>query len=378
MTVRQDSSSSGKTPLNALHQELGAKMVPFAGYEMPLNYPRGIIHEHTHTRSAAGLFDISHMGQIRIVGDAAAAELEALVPSSLTDLSMDRQRYTVLTLSNGGILDDLVITNGGGHLFLVVNAARKEDDLAHLRAHLTDRCPITELSDRALLALQGPKAVTAMTRLVPGTETMPFLSARVVEIERIECFLTRSGYTGEDGFELSVPAPQAERLARLLLSQPEVEAAGLGARDSLRLEAGLCLYGHDIDETTTPVEAGLGWVIAPAYRQGRQPGRFPGAEIILEQVFSGAPRRRVGLRPEGRAPVREGTTLLNRRDEIIGRVTSGGFGPTIGAPVAMGYVDAEYAGEGSELITQLRGRAYPVRVASLPFVEHRYFRGNSG
>ena len=367
-----------KTPLDALHRELGAKMVPFAGYEMPLNYPRGIIHEHAHTRNAAGLFDISHMGQIRIIGEDVAAELQALVPSLLVDLPVHRQRYTVFTHSNSGILDDLMITNGGNHLFLVVNAARKNDDLAHLRTHLTDRCQITELSEQALLALQGPKAVTVMARLAPGTATMPFLSARVVEIDAIECFVTRSGYTGEDGFELSVPARQVERMAQLLLSQPEVEAAGLGARDSLRLEAGLCLYGHDIDETTTPVEAGLGWVVAPAYRKGVQPAQFPGAEIILEQIRKGAARRRVGLRPGGRAPVRAGATLLNRQDEVIGRVTSGGFGPTVNAPIAMGYVDAEYAVEGSGLITQLRSRAYPVLVVSLPFVKHRYYRGDSG
>jgi glycine cleavage system T protein (aminomethyltransferase) len=377
MTVTQDPKSLKKTPLDALHRELGAKMVPFAGYEMPLHYPRGIIHEHTHTRSAAALFDISHMGQIRIVGGA-AAELQILVPSSLTDLPVHRQRYTVFTRPNGGILDDLMITNGGDYLFLVVNAARKEDDPAHLRTHLTDRCRITELSEQALLALQGPKAVSVMARLAPGTETMPFLSARVVEIDAIECFVTRSGYTGEDGYELSMPTRQADRLARLLLSQPEVEAAGLGARNSLRLEAGLCLYGHDIDETITPVEAGLGWVVAQVYRNGVQPAGFPGAEIILEQLRSGPVRRRVGLKPEGRAPVRGGATLLNRQDEVIGRVTSGGFGPTVNAPIAMGYVDAEYAGAGTGLITQLRGRAYPVRVASLPFVEHRYFRGESG
>ena len=377
MNLRQDSENLNKTPLHAFHSELGAKMVLFAGYEMPLHYPRGIIREHTHTRSGAGLFDVSHMGQIRIGGEA-AAELQALVPSSLTDLPVHHQRYTVFTRSNGGILDDLMITNGGDHLFLVVNAARKEDDLAHLRAHLTDRCRITHLSDRALLALQGPKAVTVMARLAPGTEAIPFLSARMVEIDAVECFVTRSGYTGEDGFELSVPARKADRLARLLLSQPEVEAAGLGARDSLRLEAGLCLYGHDIDETTTPVEAGLGWLVAPAYRKRTQPTRFPGAKIILEQLRNGTARRRVGLKPQGRAPIRDGATLLNRRDEVIGRVTSGGFGPTVGAPIAMGYVDTEYSKQGTELITDLRGRAYPVRTVALPFVEHRYYRGDSG
>ena len=377
MSVGQGFENLKKTPLDALHRELGAKMVPFAGYEMPLHYPCGIIHEHTHTRSAAGLFDVSHMGQIRIAGESAAAELEALVPSSLIDLPVQGQRYTVFTRSNGGILDDLMVTNGGDHLFLVVNAARKKGDLAHLRAHLPDRCRITHCFEQVLLALQGPKAATVMARLTPGAETMPFMSARVVEIERIECFVTRCGYTGEDGYELSVPARQAEQLARLLLSQPEVEAAGLGARDSLRLEAGLCLYGQDIDETTTPVESGLGWLVAPAYRKGAQPARFPGAEIILEQIRNGAVRRRVGLRPEGRAPVREGATLLNRRDEIIGRITSGGFGPTVEAPIAMGYVDSEYSMPRTELITHLRGRAYPLRVVSLPFVKHRYYRGDS-
>lgn len=377
MSVRRDSGNLKKIPLDTLHRELGAKMVPFAGYEMPLHYSCGIIHEHTYTRNAVGLFDVSHMGQFRIVGEA-AAELQFLVPTSLTDLPVHRQRYTVFTQPNGGIRDDLMITNGGDHLLLVVNAARREDDLAHLCAYLTDRCRITHLSEQALLALQGPKAVTVMARLAPGTETMPFLSARVVDIDAIECFVTRCGYTGEDGFELSVPARQAERLARLLLSQPEVEAAGLGARDSLRLEAGLCLYGYDIDETTTLVEAGLGWVVAPAYRKGARPAQFPGAEIILGQLRSGAPRRRVGLRPQGRAPIRGGATLLNRQDEVIGKVTSGGFGPTVDAPIAMGYVDAEYGMEGSGLMTELRGRAYPVRVTALPFVEHRYYRGDSG
>jgi aminomethyltransferase len=298
-----------------------------------------------------------------------------LVPTWLADLPVGCQRYTVLTAPGGGILDDLMIVNTGEGLLLVVNAARKASDLDHLQKELAGRCTVTPLTERAMLALQGPKAAAVMGRLAADSERMPFLSVRTVAIAGVQCLISRSGYTGEDGYELTVPAEAAERVARLLLAEPEVAPAGLGARDSLRLEAGLCLYGHDIDETTTPVEAGLGWVVSRVYRDGSQPVRFPGADVILGQLHDGAGRRRVGLRPSGRAPVRAGTALVDGRGEVVGRVTSGGFGPSVAAPVAMGYVEARFAAAGTELICDRRGHTYPVRVAALPFVAHRYYRG---
>ena len=365
-----------RTPLDALHRELGARMAPFAGYAMPIHYPAGIIKEHHHTRMNASLFDVSHMGQVRLRGADAAAALETLVPVDVVGLGLNRQRYALFTNDAAGILDDLMIVNAGDHLFLVVNAACKAQDIAHLRAHLADRCQIEVLADRALLALQGPQAAAVIARLAPPLAALTFMTAARAEIAGVDCFVTRSGYTGEDGFEISAPAERAEQLARTLLAQEEVAPAGLGARDSLRLEAGLCLYGHDIDTTTTPVEAGLSWVLSKARRAGgSRAGGFPGASIILEQLASGVSRQRVGLQPLGKAPVREQAPLLDPAGQPIGRVTSGGFGPTVAAPVAMGYVPTAYAQMGVELQTLVRNKPQPVKVAPLPFVPHRYYRG---
>ncbi len=361
-----------ETPLFALHQELGGKIVPFAGYALPVQYPAGIMAEHKQTREAAGLFDVSHMGQLKLEGADRTAALEALVPADLSGLALGRQRYSFFTNADGGILDDLMISNQGDWLFLVVNAACKEADIAHLKAGLKGDVTLTELTDRALLALQGPKAADVLARLAPGVQTLSFMDCKPVEVDGVACTVSRSGYTGEDGYEISVPAARAEALARRLLAEDEVEPAGLGARDSLRLEAGLCLYGHDIDETTTPVEADLTWAIQ---KRRREEGGFPGAAVVQKQLAEGAPRRRVGLRPEGRAPMREGTILQNDKGEEVGKVTSGGFGPTVGAPVAMGYVTAELAAEGTSLQAMVRGKPLPCKVAALPFVKHNFFRG---
>ena len=373
-----------QTPLNALHRELGARLVPFAGYDMPVQYPLGIIKEHQHTRAAAGLFDVSHMGQVRLVGASgsdggsggAAAALERLVPVDVIDLAEGRQRYALFTNEQGGILDDLMITNAGDHLFLVVNGACKEQDLAHLRDHLSADCAIEPLPEHALLALQGPQAAAVLARLAPALADLVFMTAARVEIEGADCFVSRSGYTGEDGFEISVPAARAEALARRLLAEPEVAPIGLGARDSLRLEAGLCLYGHDMDAETTPVEASLTWALSKARRRdGARPGGYLGAEAVMDQLEHGAVRRRVGIRPEGRAPLREGVELIDGDGRALGRITSGGFGPTIGAPVAMGYLDADWAQPGTKLGAMLRGNVHSVEVAKLPFVRQRYYRG---
>jgi len=374
--VADDHTDLKHTPLNALHIELGAKMVPFAGYAMPVQYPAGILKEHEQTRRQAGLFDVSHMGQVRLSGPGAAAALERLVPVDVCGLEAGRQRYALFTNDAGGILDDLMITNAGRHLFLVVNAACKDQDLAHMRRHLAAECEIAMLEDRALLALQGPDAATVMARLAPAAAKLVFMAAATATIGAAECFITRSGYTGEDGFEISVPAGQAEALARRLLAQPEVAPVGLGARDSLRLEAGLCLYGHDIDTTTTPVEAGLAWALSKARRRdGARPGGYPGAEVIMRQLADGAARRRVGILPEGRAPVREGAELSTSDGRTVGRVTSGGFGPTVGGPVAMGYVESAFAKPGTALAAQVRGKPLPVAVCKLPFVTQNYYRG---
>jgi len=365
-----------QTPLYALHTAMGGKMVPFAGYAMPVQYPTGILKEHEHTRRQAGLFDVSHMGQVRLSGDGAAAALERLVPVDVLGLAAGRQRYALFTNEAGGILDDLMVTNAGDHLFLVVNAACKEQDVAHLRRHLAGDCTVTPLEDRALLALQGPQAAAVMGRIAPAATELVFMSAAPVEIDGIDCFVARSGYTGEDGFEISIPADRAEDVARRLLAEPEVALIGLGARDSLRLEAGLCLYGHDMDATTTPVEAALVWALSKARRQdGPRPGGYPGAEIVLRQLAEGASKRRVGILPEGRAPVREGTELTDSDGRVVGRVTSGGYGPTVGGPVAMGYVEKAYAKPGTALDAQVRGKAHPVAVTKLPFVTQNYFRG---
>lgn len=370
-----------RTVLYDLHVELGARMVPFAGYEMPVQYPMGVLKEHLHTRERAGLFDVSHMGQILLapksghIEDAVLA-LERLVPVDLLGLAEGRQRYALFTNESGGILDDLMVANRGDHLFVVVNAACKDADLAHLRAHLSDTCDIAAVTDRALLALQGPAAETAMARLVPDVADLRFMDVAIRRWDGVELWISRSGYTGEDGFEISVPEEFAVALARKLLEMDEVAPIGLGARDSLRLEAGMCLYGHDIDETTSPVEASLAWAIQKARRRGgAREGGFPGADRILSELETGPARRRVGLRPEGRAPIREGTQLFasDSGGEPIGQVTSGGFGPSVGAPVAMAYLPTGLA-EGDVVHAELRGRRVPARVAALPFHQPRYKR----
>jgi len=368
-----------RTPLHVLHEELGAKLVAFSGYAMPVQYTNGIIAEHKHTRNQAGLFDISHMGQIRLSGPIAALELEKLIPTQICDLPVFAQRYSVFTNENGGIIDDFMVGNAGDYFNLVVNASRKEVDLSYLQTRLGDSCELNELDNKALLALQGPKSASVLERHVPGVEAMPFMSLLKAEISAVPCLLTRCGYTGEDGYEISLPADSAEQIARLLLVEPEVAAAGLGARDSLRMEAGLCLYGHDIDETTTPVEAGLHWVIASAYRQGKSvPAKFPGAAKILAELNDGPSRRRVGLMPEGRAPIREGARILDINGVKVGRVTSGGFGATVNGPIAMAYVESGSTAVGTPLTVVLRGKIHPLSVVSLPFVEHRYVTNKTG
>lgn len=363
-------SSLKHTPLYGLHVELGARMVPFAGYEMPVQYPDGILAEHLHTRAAAALFDVSHLGQVDLRGAGAAAALEALVPGDIAGLAPGAIRYTLFTNDDGGILDDLMVTNAGDRLALVVNAARKDDDIAHLRAHLHG-VEIAAHGDRALLALQGPAACAVLARHAPGCEALSFMSAAAMPVAGAECLVSRSSYSGEDGFEMSVPGDAAEALARRLLDEPETRPAGLGARDSLRLEAGLCLYGHDIDATTTPVEASLAWTVA---RRRRAEGGFPGAGVIARQLAEGPARRRVGLRPEGRALAREHTGVTDAEGRKIGVVTSGGYGPTVGGPVAMGYVAAAHAAAGAEVRLVVRGTPRPARVAPLPFVAPRYHK----
>ncbi len=360
-----------RTPLYNLHVALGARMVPFAGYEMPVQYTGGILAEHRWTRGNAALFDVSHMGQATIRGEDRVAALEALVPGDVAALAPGRMRYTMLTGDDGGILDDIIATNVDDYLFLVINAARKEVDLAHLRAALPATCELAELSERALLALQGPAAAAVMARLAPGAERLDFMSAVPFVVDGSPLAVTRSGYTGEDGFEISVPAADAVRIAELLLGHDEVAPAGLGARDTLRLEAGLCLYGHDIDETTTPVEAGLAWTIS---KRRRAEGGFPGADRILREIADGPARRRVGLAPEGRAPAREHAEIIDAQGSRIGTVTSGGFGPTVGAPVAMGYVEAAHAALDTPVEILVRDKPRPARVARLPFVAHRYVK----
>jgi len=371
-----------KTPLHALHLAHAGKMVPFAGYDMPVQYATGVLKEHLHTRAEAGLFDVSHMGQIELraksgkVEDAALA-LEKLVPQDILALPPGRQRYAQFTNENGGILDDLMVANFGDHLFLVVNAACKHADEAHLRAHLSDSCIITALPDRALIALQGPKAAAVLAKFCPEAPAMRFMDAGPHDVNGIACFVSRSGYTGEDGYEISVPAGQAEVLATALLASDEVWPIGLGARDSLRLEGGMCLYGHDIDTVTTPVEGALEWSIQKSRRTGGvRAGGFAGADTILAQFDRGAPRRRVGLQPEGRAPVREGAVLFADETSTapIGKVTSGGFGPSAAAPVAMGYLPTALAATGTLVFAELRGQRSPLRVAALPFIPASYKR----
>ncbi|MGY4287505.1 aminomethyltransferase [Bradyrhizobium sp. LM2.7] len=382
MLACDDQNSLQRTPLHGLHVSFGGKMVPFAGYDMPVQYPAGVLKEHLHTRSSAGLFDVSHMGQIALrpksgkVEDAARA-LERLVPQDIVAVAPGRQRYAQFTNADGGILDDLMVANFGDHLFLVVNAACKAEDEAHLRAHLSEDCIIDSLTERALIALQGPKAEAVLARLCAEAPSMKFMDAGPHKVDGIACFVSRSGYTGEDGFEISVPAGDAERLAKTLLDNPDVLPIGLGARDSLRLEAGLCLYGHDIDTDTTPVEAALEWSVQKSRRTGgARAGGFPGAEKILAHFDHGASRRRVGLRPEGRAPVREGALLFADAtgDQPIGKVTSGGFGPSLNAPVAMGYVPTALSALDTKLFAEVRGQRLPLAVAAMPFVKNTYKR----
>lgn len=370
-----------KTPLHALHLSLGAKMVPFAGYDMPVQYTAGVMKEHLQTRTAAGLFDVSHMGQVIVkaasgtYADAAMA-LEQLVPVDILGLKEGRQRYGFFTDDNGNILDDLMIANRGDHLLVVVNAACKEADVAHMQANLAG-CSVTLLTDRALLALQGPKAETVLASLAPDVSSMKFMDVREVSLVSSPCVVSRSGYSGEDGFEISVPADKAEELAQALLSHPDCEAIGLGARDSLRLEAGLCLYGNDIDTTTSPIEASLEWAIQKVRRSGgEREGGFPGAERVLAELTGGTSRRRVGLRPEGKAPVRAHAKLYSDaegRDEI-GEVTSGTFGPTAEGPVAMGYLPTAQSEPGTQLFAEVRGKYLPVTVTALPFITPTYKR----
>ncbi len=366
-----------RTPLYDLHLASGGKMVPFAGYEMPVQYPMGVKKEHIHTREQAGLFDVSHMGQLFLTGENVAAALEKLVPVDIIDLPVGKQRYALFTNDEGGILDDLMVSNLGDKLFVVINAACKQQDIAHMRTHLGEGVKMEVLDDRALLALQGPKAAEVMARIQPEVSDMVFMDSRAIVIDGVDCLIGRAGYTGEDGFEISVPADKAEQVARLLMAQPEVELIGLGARDSLRLESGLCLYGHDIDTTTTPVEASLIWAISKIRRAGEaRAGGFPGADIILDQIATKAiSRKRVGLLGEGRAPIREGAELVNAAGEKVGIVTSGSFGPTAGMPIAMGYVNSDYAALDTELFALVRNKQLPMKVAKTPFVPQRYFRG---
>jgi glycine cleavage system T protein (aminomethyltransferase) len=371
-----------RTPLQAFHVSLGGKMVPFAGYEMPVHYATGVLREHLQTRSSAGLFDVSHMGQIALraksgrLEDAARA-LERLVPQDILNLPPGRQRYAQFTNEAGGILDDLMVANFGDQLFLVVNAACKMADEAHLRSQLSDACVIEPLLGRALLALQGPKACSVLAKFCAEANSMRFMDAGPRRVMGFDCFVSRSGYAGEDGFEISVPADHAEVLARALLADADVLPIGLGARDSLRLEAGLCLYGHDIDTTTTPIEAALEWSLQKSRRAGgARAGGFPGADRILGQLANGAMRRRVGLRPEGRAPVREGARLFAgmASPEPVGAVTSGGFGPSLNAPIAMGYLPTAASATGTQVFAEVRGQRLPLRVAAMPFVPNTYKR----
>ena len=368
-----------KTPLHALHVELGARMSPFAGYDMPIQYPAGVLAEHLHTRQAAGLFDVSHMGQALIEsGDhaAVASFLESLCPADFLNLAPGRQRYTQLLNENGGIVDDLMVTRAPGAegaLRLVVNASRKEVDFALIRQRLPSGVRLTPLPESALIALQGPVAAATLARLAPGQglEAMAFMSARPARIAGFESFVSRSGYTGEDGYEISIASAQAEGFARILLDQPDVAPIGLGARDSLRLEAGLCLYGHELDETVDPIEAALSWSIQ---KRRRVEGGFPGAKRIQDALANGPDRQRVGVRPDGRAPAREGAEIVSADGAPIGVVTSGGFGPSVGAPIAMGYVARAHAAVGTPVNLMVRGKPLSARIVTLPFHPHAYHR----
>jgi aminomethyltransferase len=371
-----------KTPLHALHHSLGARMAPFAGYDMPIQYPMGVMKEHLFTRSQCGLFDVSHMGQVTIrarsghLGEAALA-LESLIPIDIAGLKVGRQRYGFFTNEAGGILDDLMVSNRGDHFFMVVNASRKAEDIAHLRAHLSDVCEIEVLEDRALIALQGPHAEQVLAEFCPDVASMAFMDVASHALDGVACIISRSGYSGEDGFEISIPATEAEGIVRRLLDHPDCEMIGLGARDSLRLEAGLCLYGNDINERTTPVEAGLTWAIQKVRRTGgARAGGFPGAHRILADLDKGAARLRIGLRPEGKAPIRAHTKLYadDAGQHLLGEVTSGGFGPSVDAPVAMAYLPVSHAAAGTRIFADVRGKFLPATVTALPFVTPGYRR----
>ncbi|WP_208250344.1 glycine cleavage system aminomethyltransferase GcvT [Rhizobium sp. T1470] len=376
-----DTTALKKTPLHALHLSLGARMVPFAGYEMPVQYPAGVMKEHIQTRTSAGVFDVSHMGQVVIKAKSgkyedAALALESLVPVDILGLAEGRQRYGFFTDDNGGILDDLMITHLDDHLFVVVNAACKDADLAHLQKHIVDTCDII-LLDRALIALQGPRAVEVLAELWADVAAMKFMDVRHCRLHDVSCLVSRSGYSGEDGFEISIPTDKAEDVAKRLLEHPDVQPIGLGARDSLRLEAGLCLYGNDIDTTTTPVEAALEWGMQKARKTGgARAGGFSGADRILAELEKGAARRRVGLKPEGKAPVRGHSKLFADPEgkSEIGEVTSGGFGPSVEHPVAMGYVKLAQAAVGTQVYAEVRGKYLPVTVSALPFITPSYKR----
>jgi aminomethyltransferase len=367
------------TPLHALHVALGAKMVPFAGYDMPVQYKDGVLAEHLHTREAAGLFDVSHMGQAWIEGpdfETVARAVEALTPGDILGLAPGAIRYTLLLNKNGGIKDDLMVTRPAeparaNSLFIIVNAACKDADFAHIAAHLPAGTKLVRLDDRALIALQGPKAVEVFARFAPEAEGMGFMTARAMDVAGIPCLVSRSGYTGEDGYEVSVPNDKAVELTKKLLAEPEVKPIGLGARDSLRLEAGLCLYGHDIDETTTPIEAALGWTIG---KRRREEANFPGAKPILGHIASGVARKRVGILPEGKAPARDGTEIYDGQGNKIGGITSGSYGPTVGGPIAMGYVEIGHARVGTAVELMVRGKGRPAKIVALPFVEKRFHR----
>ncbi|MBY0512261.1 MAG: glycine cleavage system aminomethyltransferase GcvT [Rhodospirillaceae bacterium] len=364
------------TPLDALHKSLGAKMVPFAGYNMPVQYPLGVLKEHLHTRAEAGLFDVSHMGQADLIGADVDGALETLVPGDLRTLAPGQIRYTLLLNDDGGIIDDLMVTRHElpgkqNTLCLVVNAACKENDFAHIERKLKGRVHLKRYEDAALLALQGPRAAKTLAKFIPVAAGMPFMTSRVEKFDGTDVRLFRSGYTGEDGYEIAIPAADAERIAKLLLAEPGVQPIGLGARDSLRLEAGLCLYGSDIDTTTTPTEAALNWVIGA---RRRVEGGFPGADKVLEQVSRGAPRKRVGIKPLGKAPARGHTEIQDGNGKRIGEITSGGFGPSFNGPVAMGYVETAFAKVGTPVSLIVRGQAMPAQVAAMPFVPHRYFK----
>lgn len=368
--MSEDHTELRRTPLYDLHVELGAKMVGFAGWDMPVQYPMGVLGEHNQCREKAAVFDVSHMAQVELRGDGAAEKLESLVPASITPLAEGKARYTFFTDENGGILDDLIVSNAGDYLFLVVNASMREQDIPHMRAHL-DGVEVIEITDRALVAVQGPKAEDVVGELCPAARELKFMETTVAEIMGAECRISRLGYTGEDGYEISIPEDRAVEITRAFLAHVDCEPAGLGARDSLRLEAGLCLYGNDIDRSTSPIEANLIWAIQ---KRRREEGGFPGAERIQDEISNGVSRKLVGIQPDGRAPARAGVEIQDEAGNTLGQITSGGFAPTVGGPVALGYVSSSHAEPGTKVNLIVRGKAQPATVANLPFVQQNYKR----